>query len=189
MGGMLVAIVGPSGAGKDTLILGARETLRDDPRFVFCRRAVTRHSSDAEDHDTLSPERFAALRSEGAFALAWEAHGLSYGIPRAVEADLACGRVAVCNLSRRVLADAQARFSLRIVLVTAPRAILRERLLARGRETPSEVDRRLDREAGPALPAHLTLVNVEAIELQVRTLAAFLRDLADEASGARAESL
>ena len=94
MAGILVCVVGPSGAGKDTLIAGARKALEDDDHFVFPRRIVTRQPSEADDHDTLPPERFATLREQGRFALSWDAHGLSYAIPGLVLDDLAGRRIA-----------------------------------------------------------------------------------------------
>ena len=79
MAGRLVLVVGPSGAGKDTLIAAGRAALGEDPRFVFPRRVVTRPAVAAlEDHESVSPEAFAAARQAGAFALDWEAHGLCY---------------------------------------------------------------------------------------------------------------
>ncbi|MGA7013248.1 MAG: phosphonate metabolism protein/1,5-bisphosphokinase (PRPP-forming) PhnN, partial [Pseudolabrys sp.] len=50
--GRLVLVVGPSGAGKDTVITGAKAACAADSTFVFPRRVVTRPASDAEDHDT-----------------------------------------------------------------------------------------------------------------------------------------
>ena len=98
---MLVAVVGPSGAGKDTLLAGARARLAGDARFRFVRRGITRPADPGgEDHDPLTQTAFARLRDAGGFALWWEAHGLLYGIPRDIEADLAAGRVVVANLSR-----------------------------------------------------------------------------------------
>ena len=53
--GALVAVVGPSGAGKDTLIAHAKAALGDEPQVDFVRRCVTRPSDgQTEDHDTLA---------------------------------------------------------------------------------------------------------------------------------------
>ena len=61
--------------------------------FVFPRRTVTREAqADAEDHDTVQAEEFNQLEKSGGFALSWQAHGLSYGIPASIIAELAAGR-------------------------------------------------------------------------------------------------
>ena len=53
--GVFVAVVGPSGAGKDTLIAHVRERLGDGEHVEFARRVITRTSDGAtEDHDTLA---------------------------------------------------------------------------------------------------------------------------------------
>jgi ribose 1,5-bisphosphokinase len=179
MAGTFVCVVGPSGAGKDTMIRGVQAALSADGRFTFPRRVVTREATETEAHDTVSAERFRHLEAEGSFALSWSAHGLHYAIPGAVAADVREGRVAVCNLSRRAVADARARFgNVRVVLVTAPRAVLRARILARGRENEGEVDRRLDREAGGRVEADLAIENVGPPEANVARFAAFLGALA-----------
>ncbi len=169
--GILVAVVGPSDAGKDTLLALARAALRGDDRFRFVRRAITRAPDpDGEDHLPMTPELFAAEHNAGGFALWWQAHGLLYGLPRdAVEGTLASGRVAVANLSRAVLAEASARFPLRVLEVTAPPEVLAARLAARGRETAEDVARRLAREA--SLPVGLamdTVLNVASVEVGSR---------------------
>ena len=41
-GGVFFFVVGPSGVGKDTLIDGAKAALRDDARYVFATRTITR---------------------------------------------------------------------------------------------------------------------------------------------------
>lgn len=156
---MLVAVVGPSGAGKDTLMTLARAHLAGDDRFRFVRRAITRPAeSGGEDHRALDIAAFAAERDAGAFALWWGAHGLFYGIPRGIEADLAARRVVIANLSRGVLAEAAARYRLRVLNVTAPPEMLAARLLARGRETAGDVAARLARES--ALPPGLDVATV-----------------------------
>lgn len=156
---MLVAVVGPSGAGKDTLMEGARAALAGDARFVFVRRAITRPAeSGGEDHEPLDAAAFAARQATGGFALSWEAHGLRYGIPHSIDDALAEGRVVIANLSRAALAEAAARYKLRVLLITAPPETLATRLAARGRETPADIAGRLTRDQ--ALPPGLDVVTV-----------------------------
>lgn len=159
--GTFVAVVGPSGAGKDSLIRYARERLNADPGYVFVRRIVTREAdASLEDHDSWTSARFARAEADGRFALSWQAHGLGYGLPDSIHDDIAAGRVVIANISRRSIDDARSRFPrCRIVSVTAPRAILAERLAARGRESRQDIEQRLDR----ALPA-LTGADVATIE-------------------------
>jgi ribose 1,5-bisphosphokinase len=140
---MIFAIVGPSGAGKDTLIRGALEA-RPDLRLV--RRVITRPANaGGEDFEGVTPEEFARRRAQGEFAMTWQAHGLSYGIP----ADQVQGPGdVVFNGSRAALSEASRVFrSLRVVLVTAPEIMLAVRLAARGREAPDDIRSRLTRAA------------------------------------------
>ena len=177
--GVLVGVVGPSGAGKDTLIAGARKLLVDDPRFTFPRRIVTRPSSDAEDHDTLSVEAFRAAQAQGGFALSWHAHGLHYGIPASAFEELASGMVAVCNLSRGALPAARQRFQrVTTVLVTAPREVLEARLASRQREGGEDIQARLARQASADVACDHEVFNVGAIEETVARFAALLRSIA-----------
>ena len=142
--GTLILVMGPSGAGKDTLINGARERLNGNPRYSFPRRIVTRRPGAGEDHDETDEKGFADMRTRGALALTWQAHGLSYGLPASVETDLASGRHVIANVSRAVTVQAQHRFSpLGFILVTAPLGALLERIQGRGRETLSEIAERM----------------------------------------------
>jgi len=154
MAGRLVLVVGPSGAGKDTLIAAGKAALADDARFVFPRRVVTRPAMAAlEDHDSVSPEAFARDKAAGAFALDWEAHGLCYGLPARLVDDLAAGRVVVFNGSRAMVEAAQARFpDTRVLLIEATPEVRAQRLAGRGRESAAEVAARLAREV-PGIPA------------------------------------
>jgi ribose 1,5-bisphosphokinase len=165
--GQLFLVDGPSGAGKDTLLRHAQKTLQHDPDIVFVRRIVTRPSSAAEDHHSLSPKDFWAAARQGAFALSWNAYGLSYAIPLSVESDMAAGRHVVCNISRSVIPDARARYPRAVVvLVTAPEDVLRARLIARGRASDLDVAARLSRAswfASTLGPDHV-IVNVGSID-------------------------
>jgi ribose 1,5-bisphosphokinase len=133
--GRLVLVVGPSGAGKDTLIDLARTALQDDPTVVFPRRVVTRAASAAEAHDSLSANAFDRAARAGAFALTWDAHDLRYGIPAGIDADIRAGRTVVCNVSRVIIDAARRRYAdVVVALVTAPPETLAARLTARGRD-------------------------------------------------------
>ncbi len=157
--GLLVLVVGPSGAGKDTLMEAARAALRDDPRTLFATREITRHAeAGGEAHVEVSVKTFMARRDTGYYALHWGAHGLFYGIPRSIDAALAAGRVVVANVSRSVLAEAAVRYRVRVLLITAPMEVLAARLLARGRESAEDVAARLRREM--VVPEGLETVRV-----------------------------
>ncbi len=150
--GTLFLVVGPSGAGKDSLIDGARSRLgAAAPRIV--RRVITRPAdAGGEDHEPATREAFDATRAGGGYALSWEAHGLGYGLPGDIADDLATGTDVLANVSRGVIGEARDRFApVRVIVVTAPDAVLAERLAARGRESAEDIAARLAR-AGYAMP-------------------------------------
>ena len=155
MSGTFVAVVGPSGVGKDSLIGFARARLEASGRVVFVRRVVTRLADGgSEDHDSMDEAAFTEAEAAGQFALSWAAHGLRYGLPIALEADLAAGRVVVANLSRRVIPALMLRYpDALVVAVTADREVIARRLAGRGRETAESIQQRLDRSVGDGLPA------------------------------------
>lgn len=146
--GCFVAVVGPSGAGKDTIMDAARVALAGDARFHFVRRIITRpQMPGTEDHDSLDEAAFAKSAGEGAFALHWQAHGLSYGLPKSLEDEIANGVVVIANVSRRVLNDIRRLYPSRsVVAITARPEVLAERLASRGRESREEIIARLSRE-------------------------------------------
>jgi ribose 1,5-bisphosphokinase len=144
MRGRLIAVVGPSGVGKDT-VMAALIAARPDLHLV--RRVITR-AADAggESFEAVSEAEFAARRAAGGFALSWDAHGLSYGIPASATDALERGQDAMVNLSRGVLDQARAQFQPIVVLsLLADPHVLALRLAARGRETAQEIERRLAR--------------------------------------------
>jgi ribose 1,5-bisphosphokinase len=144
--GRLVLVVGPSGAGKDTLIEGARAASVGKPSSVFPRRVVTRPSSPAEDHDTCDVASFHRTAEAGLFALWWQAHGNWYGIPRSIDDEIRSGRTVVCNVSRTVVELARSRYDrVLVVAVTAPRDVLRSRLAARERRDDGSISQRIER--------------------------------------------
>jgi len=142
--GTLFLVVGPSGAGKDTLIDAARAAR---PDLVVPRRVVTRAGpSPGEAIEPVSEAQFAATEAAGGFALSWRAHGLAYGVPAAMEDALTAGRDVLVNVSRSVVDVARARHApVRVIVVTARAEVLARRLAARGRESEADVAARLAR--------------------------------------------
>jgi ribose 1,5-bisphosphokinase len=176
--GALVVVVGPSGAGKDTLLALARARCADDPAIVFPRRIVTREPSAAEDHDSVSVPDFDRAAGQGAYAFWWEAHGLKYALSAAIDADIRAGRTVVCNVSRAVVRALRERYArVTAVLVTAPKEILLARLSARGRESGGDVADRLDRTvaAGEDFVPDVVIENIGDPQSGAGKLAAVLR--------------
>ncbi len=64
----------------------------------------------------------------------------------------------IANVSRAAIAEARARYSCKVVEITAPPEVLAKRLAARGRESESDIAARLAREAAP-VEADVTIVN------------------------------
>ncbi len=139
----IFAVVGPSGAGKDTLIAGA---IAARPDLALVRRVITRPTeAGGEAFEGVTEAEFLARKARGDFALDWQAHGLHYGLPRAQAQGP--GDV-IFNGSRAALPQAAQVFpGLRVILITAPDAVLAERLAARGREDAADIQARLARAA------------------------------------------
>lgn len=159
--GILFPVVGPSGAGKDTLLDEARRRLAGDPRFVFAQRTITRPAdAGGEAHRALDEAEFDAEEAAGRFALSWRAHGLAYGIAIEIDAELAAGRHVVVNMSRAAVTQATRRYGAVCVLhVTAPAELLRTRLAARRREDSSAQAARIARTAAIEAATVIEIVN------------------------------
>jgi ribose 1,5-bisphosphokinase len=161
--GRLIAVVGPSGAGKDTLLEAAKAAR---PDLYFVRRVITRPTeAGGEDYDGVTDAEFSRRLERGAFAFHWRAHGLSYGVPADIDDLLASGRDVVFNGSRAALPGILARYpNLRVVLVTAPNAVLADRLARRGRETRAEIEARLSRSKFETREGAVVVVNDGTVE-------------------------
>ncbi|NBB12679.1 phosphonate metabolism protein/1,5-bisphosphokinase (PRPP-forming) PhnN [Pseudomonas sp. SLFW] len=182
MAGRLIYLIGPSGSGKDSLLDAAREPLASRGCRIV-RRVITRSAeAKGEAAQAVSVEQFAEMQAQGAFALSWFANGLHYGIPNEIDQWLADGHDVLINGSRGHLPQARARYpDLWVVLLSVDQVVLRQRLLARGRESAQEVEARLSRNAqfaddllaaaGPANGASILLLdNSGALEQTVARL-------------------
>ncbi len=145
--GPLIVVLGPSGSGKDTLMSYARSQLGDRGDVLFVRRAITRTAdAGSEDHIAMTDAEFDEAIDQGQFSLTWAANGLRYGLPRAIEAHLAEGKLAIVNGSRGAWAIIRQVFPSAVAVeIKVDSGILAERLQSRGRESASEIDARLAR--------------------------------------------
>jgi ribose 1,5-bisphosphokinase len=168
--GRLILVVGPSGAGKDTLIGLARAACAEDGRIVFPRRVVTREASTFEDNEQVSLDAFRQARSQGDFAVDWDAHGHCYALPRAIDDDIRAGRTVVANVSRTVIAKMRRAYAdVVVVSITAPPNVLAERIALRARGSDGRLDQRLNRTVEDASAApDITIVNVSSAEYHAR---------------------
>ncbi|WP_206951782.1 phosphonate metabolism protein/1,5-bisphosphokinase (PRPP-forming) PhnN [Trinickia acidisoli] len=162
MTGRIVYVMGPSGAGKDTLLEFARARLSGS-RVVFAHRYITRPAgAGGENHVHLSHEEFGARADLGLFALQWSSHGLRYGIGIEIETWMDRGVTVVVSGSRENAGEAAARYpTLTAVHIDARPDVLAARLTARGRESIDDVRARLARRVPFALPPHVALTKID----------------------------
>ncbi len=156
--GRLIAVVGPSGVGKDSVMAGLAAS---DPGLQRVRRVITRDADQGgEDHTPMTAEAFEAAAGRGAFCLHWSAHGLRYGLPAQVLRDVNAGADLLANCSRGALTEAASVFPRMVVLhITADPKVLAQRLADRGRENAADIERRLAR-ATDAIPGGLIIITV-----------------------------
>ncbi|MGC2855393.1 phosphonate metabolism protein/1,5-bisphosphokinase (PRPP-forming) PhnN [Novispirillum sp. DQ9] len=187
MSGRLIYVMGPSGAGKDTLLAGLRATLPAGAAVTFAHRYITRPAdAGGENHVALSAAEFALRLERGLFALHWDSHGLRYGIGREIDLWMAAGLTVVVNGSRGAMDEALLAYpDMRPVAITADPAVLRARLEARGRETAAEIAERLARAAAFPLdhPAIARVDNSGAVADAVARLRVVVLEGLEHADG------
>ncbi len=179
--GLMVVVVGPSGAGKDTLMDAAANAFAGEPRLHFVRRVITRPSdAGGEDFDGVDVPEFQRRLSAGDFAVHWQAHGMHYAIPREACGCADAGQLVIANGSRSALKHFQKAFPHLLVLnVVASKAVLAERLFARGRESREDIEQRLQRsELGVQGNFEVvTIDNSGSLDSSVAAMTALIGDL------------
>jgi ribose 1,5-bisphosphokinase len=168
--GRLILLVGPSGAGKDTLLGLARAACADDGTIAFPRRVITRQASASEDNEEVSAGTFEAALARDEYAMHWEAHGHRYAISRAIDDEIRAGHTVVANVSRTIIpAMRQAYADVTVISITAPPNVLADRLAMRNRSSDGRIEQRLSRTVDEAAP-DVTIVNTGSAEFHARQL-------------------
>lgn len=175
--GRLIYVVGPSGAGKDSVIAAASKIANKNNRLYFSRRYVTRIAVSDNGDLPVSAFAFAHYRQNGFFALDWDAHGFSYGIAATINTPLRAGLTVVVNGSRAYLPVALAKYpAMTVVHVSVPPQVAHARLIARGRENAASIAGRMGRTPPLPVPA-AQLVNIDnsgALETAAQALVGVL---------------
>jgi ribose 1,5-bisphosphokinase len=174
----LVYVVGPSGAGKDSVMQALRANWSDMPPAHWARRTMTRTAQeDAHMHESVDQAEFERLSSLELFAMSWQANGLSYGIRHTELAPLEAGYCVFVNGSRAYAPQVLKAWSeATVVLITAPADMLARRLQARAREDEQAIANRLSRDVALDLPAQtLCIINDGTIQSAAEQLRTQLR--------------
>ncbi len=147
MTGTLFYLVGASGAGKDSLLVGLRQRLAAEHRCYVAHRYITRPAAaGGENHIALSEAEFSERLQHGSFAMHWHSNGLSYAIGSEVDLWLERGINVLVNGSRGWLSEALEQYeNLVPVWVRVEPEMLRQRLETRGREDQTAIEARLAR--------------------------------------------
>jgi ribose 1,5-bisphosphokinase len=175
--GRLILVVGPSGAGKDTLLGLAKAACADDRNIVFPRRVITREASVSEDNEEVSLGTFQEALARDEYAMHWEAHGHRYALSRAIDDEIRAGHTVVANVSRTVVAAMrQAYASVVVISITAPPNVLAERLAMRARGSDGKIEHRLHRTVDEtAATPDATIVNTGSVEYHARQLVRIIK--------------
>jgi len=158
----LIYVMGPSGAGKDSLLDWLKNRLPPQSPIHFARRTIDRPAQAlGEQHESVDTTTFDRLQKEQSFAMHWLANGRQYGVRHGELEPLQQRQWLLVNGSRAYLPEALRLFDgLTVLHITASPDILRARLLARQRESFDAVEARVQRAVAFTVPQSCRCVSV-----------------------------
>jgi len=180
----LIYVVGPSGAGKDSLLNWLRVHLPLHFPVAWARRTINRPgTTEGELHESVTTAQFDALIGSQLLAMHWSANDHLYGIRHSELAPLAQGQWIFVNGSRAHLPVAAKQYpGLTVLHITADIEVLQRRLLSRGRETLEAIANRLQRIPPLVMPLGCTWIEIQnnhSLEASGQQLLVKLRTLAN----------
>jgi ribose 1,5-bisphosphokinase len=158
----LIYVMGPSGAGKDSLLDWLKNRLPPQSPIRFAKRTIDRPLQTlGEQHESVDSATFERLQQEKSFAMHWLANGRQYGVRHGELEPLQQRQWLLVNGSRAYLPEALRLFGgLTVLHITASPDILRARLLARQRESFDAVEARVQRAVAFSVPTSCRCLNV-----------------------------
>lgn len=161
--GKLFFLVGPSGAGKDSLLEALKRTRYSTTQPLVAQRYITRPlQANDHQHVELSADEFECRKQSGFFLFDWSSHGYRYGIGYEIEGWLKQGHNVIVNGSRAYLPQACDIYpGLFPIWIRVTDTVMRERLQARGRESGEQIDARIRRnhELDQCIPANCAILD------------------------------
>ncbi|MDR3553071.1 MAG: guanylate kinase [Clostridia bacterium] len=145
--GLLIVISGPSGAGKDSVLL---QLAKRRGGLFYSVSATTREpragEAGGQDYYFLTDEEFERLIAQGKLLEYTEYNGKYYGTPRqAVEERLARGEDVILVIEVRGAMQVKKSFPEAVLVFILPPSmqVLEKRLRGRGTETEAQISGRL----------------------------------------------
>jgi ribose 1,5-bisphosphokinase len=153
--GRLVYVVGPSGAGKDSVLQALRQQWPMSIAAHWARRTITRALvANGEAHEAVERGLFEQLLTQNAFAMHWSANGHAYGIRHQELQPLTAGAWVFVNGSRSHLPQMLYGWPDAVLVhISAPQELIAARLRSRQRDAEEEIAARLQRHAEYTPPA------------------------------------
>jgi guanylate kinase len=145
---LVVVISGLSGVGKDVVIRGMREEGYIFHRVVTVTTRPPRPGEvDGQDYRFVSEDEYQAMLEKGELLEHAEVYGHLYGVPeREIRDPLSRGQDAVMRIDVQGARAIEGKMpeAVLIFLTASSMKELRRRLIGRGKDSPEDMERRID---------------------------------------------